>query len=89
MSLPELFATLEASRDRTYADRKFAASIQGINLDETDEGSAEEQGRKKLDEIKAKVLTGGRASADDLKLRGIGTGLKAVTDDDGNEWWKM
>jgi hypothetical protein len=89
MSLPELFATLESSRDRIYADRKFAASIQGINLDETSEGSAEEQGRKKLEEIKAKVLTGGRASADDLKLRSIGVGLNAVTDDDGNEWWKM
>jgi hypothetical protein len=89
MSLPELFATLEASRDRTYADRKFFASLQGINLDDTAEGSAEEQGRKKLDELKAKVLTGGRASADDLKLRSVGIGLNAVTDDDGNEWWKM
>jgi soluble P-type ATPase len=89
MSLPELFATLESSRDRTYADRKFAASIQGINLDDTSEGSAEEQGRKKLEELKAKVLTGGRASADDLKLRSVGIGLNAVTDDDGNEWWNM
>lgn len=33
LSLPELFATLEAYREKDSADRKFMAAIQGIDLD--------------------------------------------------------
>jgi len=34
LSLEELTAVLEASRKKDYEDKKFAASIQGIDLDE-------------------------------------------------------
>jgi hypothetical protein len=43
LSLSELTAILNAKRDADYADKKFLASIQGIDLDEQNGGSKKEQ----------------------------------------------
>jgi hypothetical protein len=41
MSLPELLATLEAKRELEYVDKKFMASLQGVDLEEQS-GTAEQ-----------------------------------------------
>lgn len=47
--MPELLATLEAYRKRTYEDRKFNAALQGADLDE-------QSGDDKLEEIKRRAM---------------------------------
>lgn len=67
LSMPELIATLESKRDMDYQDKKFHASIQGINLDEnTNNNNAWE-------EMKARVFSKGAAtdSKDILALQGF------------------
>ena len=57
LSMPELMATLESKRELDYAERKFLAAIQGIDLDKQsgkDESNAWEK-------MKAKVFSGGKA----------------------------
>lgn len=42
ISLPELSATLDALRERDHQDKRFAAGLQGIDLDEGSGNKAEE-----------------------------------------------
>jgi hypothetical protein len=67
MSMSELTATLAAKRESDYADKKFHASIQGIDLDKN-------SGKKDAwEEMKARVFSGGKATNanDVLALQGI------------------
>lgn len=61
LSLPELFATLESKRDSDYQDKKFTASLKGIDLDEAS-GKVEED---PWEAMQARV---------EAKLSGIGNG---------------
>ncbi len=54
MSLPEITATLNAKRDLDYIDKKFMASIQGVDIEKN---SGEPDAWEKL---KAKVFSGGQ-----------------------------
>jgi len=58
--MPELIRTLEAMNDKEHNQRKFAASLKGIQLDD----EAETEG-KTFDDVKRKAL-GITASADDV-----------------------
>ncbi|NDB63606.1 MAG: hypothetical protein EB170_07035 [Nitrosopumilaceae archaeon] len=58
--MPELIRTLEAMNDKEHNQRKFAASLKGIQLD--DEAKTES---KTFDDVKRKAL-GITASADDV-----------------------
>lgn len=67
MSMSELTATLTAKRELDYSDKKFHASIQGIDLDKN-------TGKQNAwEEMKARVFSGGKASDpnDVLALQGI------------------
>lgn len=85
--MPELFATLEAMREQAHKEHKFVAGLQGIDLD--GDNSPQDEGQKKFAEMRAKVMSGGKVNANDIKLRSAGMAHKAVSDDDGIEWWKM
>lgn len=61
LSLAELFATLESKRESDYQDKKFTASLKGIDLDEAS-GKAQED---PWEAMKARVSA---------KLSGIGDG---------------
>lgn len=65
--MPELMATLEIKRDMDYQDKKFQASIQGIDLDKNSGKSNE------WEDLKARVFSKGSAkdSNDILALQGI------------------
>lgn len=92
LSMPELFLTLEAINDAKHEDRKFAASLKGINLDE-------DNGENKWEEIKARAFSGGRTNdPNDIlsytgrraaeKGFGIGHGLTYVdANDTDTVWW--
>lgn len=69
LSMPELVATLEAKRDLEYQEKKFAAAIQGVDLDEQT-GNYEED---PWEAMKARVFSGGQAenSGDILAFQGI------------------
>ena len=58
--MPELIRTLEAVNEKEHNQRKFAASLKGIDL----EGEAKENS-KTFDDVKRKAL-GINASADDV-----------------------
>lgn len=67
LSMSELTATLSAKRELDYSDKKFHASIQGIDLDKN-------VGKKDAwEEMKARVFSGGQAanSNDVLALQGV------------------
>jgi len=56
--MPELITTLQAKNKQDYEDKKFLASLQGIDL----EGESSSEGQKKWEEMKTKVLSGGATS---------------------------
>jgi hypothetical protein len=59
ISMPELSAILNVKREQDYADKKFSAAMQGVNLDEqTGKSNAWE-------DLKAKVFSGGKATSGD------------------------
>ena len=67
LSMSELTATLSAKRDLDYSDKKFQASIQGIDLDKN-------VGKKDAwEEMKARVFSGGKTSDpnDILSMQGV------------------
>ena len=69
LSMPELTATLTAKRELDYSDKKFHASIQGIDLDKHS-GKNESNAWEKM---KAKVFSGGKTSNpnDVVALQGV------------------
>jgi translation initiation factor 1 (eIF-1/SUI1) len=81
--MPELTAILIAKREKDYDDKKFLASIQGIDL----EGKSSDRGQKEWEDMKARVFSGGtvKDSNDIVSLQGntaktagfgIGNGLE-------------
>jgi hypothetical protein len=69
LSMPELVATLEISRDLQYQEKKFLAAIQGVDLDNNSESG---KGQKEWEDMKARVFSGGATtdSNDILALQG-------------------
>lgn len=66
--MPELILTLEAKNKADYDEKRFLASLQGIDLDE---GNSSD-GQKKWEEMKTRALSGGATSdsSDILSLQG-------------------
>ena len=68
--MAELVAILEAMRESDYADKKFAAAMQGVDLDkQTGRRSrpSEPKGSSTFEDIQARVSSGGLAKdADDI-----------------------
>lgn len=81
LSMPELIATLSAKRDLDYNEKKFLASIQGVDLDKA---SSQEQGKEDpWERIKARAAARARGedpdtipSADPNDITSF-TGIKA------------
>jgi hypothetical protein len=59
LSMPELMATIEVSRELDYTEKKFLAAIQGVDLDAQ---SGESKGQKEWEDLKARVFSGGQTS---------------------------
>ena len=70
LSMPELIATLEVSRELDYTEKKFLAAIQGVDLDKNSGSSG---GQKEWEDMKARVFSGGKTgdSNDIVSLQGI------------------
>lgn len=64
--MPELLRTLNSKRDREMEERKFLASLQGVNLE--DQGPVVET--KSFDDIKRKALGIAARSDDVVSLQG-------------------
>ena len=69
MSMPELMATIEFSRELDYTEKKFLAAIQGVDLDKS---SNNDRGQKEWEDMKARVFSKGKTSDsnDVLALQG-------------------
>ena len=69
LSMPELMATLEVSRELDYAEKKFMAAIQGVDL-EAESGKG--KGQQEWEDMKARVFSRGATSdsSDVLSLQG-------------------
>lgn len=69
MSMPELLATLEVSRELDYTEKKFMAAIQGVDLDAQ---AQPEKGQQEWENLKARVFSKGQTSDanDVLSLQG-------------------
>ena len=69
MSMPELLATLEISRELDYSEKKFMAAIQGVDL----EAQAQpDRGQQEWENMKARVFSRGQTNDanDVLSLQG-------------------
>ena len=69
MSMPELLATLEISRELDYSEKKFMAAIQGVDLEAQ---SQPEKGQQEWENMKARVFSKGQTNDanDVLSLQG-------------------
>jgi hypothetical protein len=69
MSMPELLATLEISRELDYSEKKFLAAIQGVDLEAQ---SQPEKGQQEWENMKARVFSKGQTTDanDVLSLQG-------------------
>lgn len=67
--MPELTAILTATREKDFANHKFLAALQGVNLDD----AVQDKTQTTFEDIKARVFSGGQAknSNDILSLQGI------------------
>ena len=88
LSMAELMATLQSSRELDYSEKKFLAAIQGVDLDKE---SGSDKGQKEWEDMKARVFSGGATSDsnDVLALQGanaekvgFGIGMGLDYDDD-------
>jgi hypothetical protein len=70
LSMPELMATLEISRELDYTEKKFLAAIQGVDLEKE---SGSDKGQKEWENMKARVFSKGATSDSDdvLALQGV------------------
>ncbi|QNN98305.1 hypothetical protein SEA_LILMARTIN_55 [Streptomyces phage LilMartin] len=72
LTLAELEKLLEVKRESDFADKKFAAALKGINLDDPAEGDAPTfEDIKRRAEAKAKGV-----SAEELEFAEIGIGVE-------------
>lgn len=69
MSMPELLATLEISRELDYSEKKFLAAIQGVDLEAQ---SQPDKGQQEWENLKARVFSKGQTNDanDVLSLQG-------------------
>jgi hypothetical protein len=69
MSMPELLATLEVSRELDYSEKKFMAAIQGVDLEAQGQP---ERGQQEWENLKARVFSRGQTNDanDVLSLQG-------------------
>lgn len=69
LSMPELMATLEVSRELDYSEKKFLAAIQGVDLDKE---TGKTKGQQEWEDMKARVFSRGQTSDsnDVLSLQG-------------------
>jgi hypothetical protein len=69
LSMPELMAILDASRELDYSEKKFLAAIQGVDLDKE---SGKTKGQQEWEDMKARVFSRGQTndSNDVLSLQG-------------------
>jgi hypothetical protein len=69
LSMAELMATLQSSRELDYSEKRFLAAIQGVDLDKE---SGSDKGQKEWENMKARVFSGGATSDsnDVLALQG-------------------
>ena len=67
ISMPELMAIISGRRELDYEEKKFLAAVQGIDIEKN-----EERGQKELEDLKARVFSGGKATDgnDILALQG-------------------
>lgn len=67
LCLSELMTILSSKRELDYEEKKFAAAIQGVDLD-----ANSNRGQKEWEDMKARVFSGGKAkdSKDVLSLQG-------------------
>jgi hypothetical protein len=67
LSMPELTATIKIKRELDYSDKKFAAAMQGVDLDKNSGGGNE------WEDMKARVFSKGKTTDgnDILALQGI------------------
>ena len=63
ISMPELISILEVKRELDYGDKKFAAAMQGVDIDKDKNDNAWE-------EMKKRVLYKGKDASDITNLRG-------------------
>ena len=70
LSMPELIATLEVSRELDYTEKKFLAAIQGVDLDGQ---TNKNKGQKEWEDMKARVFSCGKTgdSNDIVALQGF------------------
>ena len=70
LSMPELMATLEISRELDYSEKKFLAAIQGVDLDKE---TGKSRGQQEWEDMKARVFSRGATSDsnDVLALQGV------------------
>ena len=70
LSMPELMATLEISRELDYSEKKFLAAIQGVDLDKE---TGKDKGQQEWEDMKARVFSRGATSDsnDVLALQGV------------------
>ena len=70
LSMPELIATLEVSRELDYTEKKFLAAMQGVDLDGQ---RNKDKGQKEWEDMKARVFSGGKTgdSNDIVALQGF------------------
>ena len=72
LSLPELFKTLEAKRDSDYQDKKFTASLKGIDLDEASGKTQEDPWEAMQARVEAKLSGIGDGNPNDITaLQGV------------------
>jgi hypothetical protein len=66
--MPELLAILEQKSEEDFEDKKFLASLQGVDIDSSKDGAS----MQKWEEIKARAFSGGKTSNpnDILALQG-------------------
>jgi hypothetical protein len=57
LSMPELFAVLEAKQAEDYENKKFAAALKGVDLDKNNNA-----GQETWERIKAKALSKGKTN---------------------------
>lgn len=69
LSIPELMAILETSRELDYSEKKFLAAMQGVDLDKE---SGKSKGQQEWEDLKARVFSKGQTndSNDVLSLQG-------------------
>lgn len=67
LSMPELLATLEVSRELDYSEKKFLAAIQGVDIEQDSK-----KGQQEWEDMKARVFSKGQTSDsnDVLSLQG-------------------